>query len=97
MRIRYTRRAVADLAGIADHIRFHDPAAAFRVRDAILDSIRTLVLFPRAGRRQSVAGVRKLVTRKYPYLVYYSVDEATGDIVVLTIRHPARRREHEDG
>ncbi|MFL9823293.1 type II toxin-antitoxin system RelE/ParE family toxin [Rhodoplanes sp. SY1] len=97
MTIRYTRRAVADLAGIADHIRARDPAAALRVRTAILDSIRTLILFPRAGRRQSVAGVRKLVTRKYPYLVYYSVDGANGDIVILAIRHPARRREHEDG
>ncbi|MFD2181166.1 type II toxin-antitoxin system RelE/ParE family toxin [Rhodoplanes azumiensis] len=97
MTIRYTRRAVADLSGIAEYIRSHDPPAALRVRDAILDSIRTLALFPRAGRRQSVAGVRKLVTRKFPYLIYYSVHGATGDIVVLTVRHPARRREHEDG
>jgi toxin ParE1/3/4 len=41
-------------------------------------------------------GVRKLVTRKYPYLVYYTVDEAAEEIVILTIQHPAREREHED-
>jgi plasmid stabilization system protein ParE len=41
-------------------------------------------------------GVRKLVTRKYPYLVYYTVDEAAGEIVILNVKHPARRREHED-
>ena len=41
-------------------------------------------------------GVRKLVTRKYPYLVYYMVDQAREEIVVLTIQHPAQEREHED-
>jgi toxin ParE1/3/4 len=36
------------------------------------------------------------VTRKYSYLVYYTVDEAAEEIVILNIRHPVRRREHED-
>jgi hypothetical protein len=41
-------------------------------------------------------GVRKLVTRRYPYLVYYSIDDAAEAVVILTIQHPARRRAHED-
>ncbi|MEX0591246.1 MAG: hypothetical protein WD207_09170 [Xanthobacteraceae bacterium] len=41
-------------------------------------------------------GVRKLVTRKYPYLVYYTADEAAEEAVVLTIQHPAREREYTD-
>jgi hypothetical protein len=36
------------------------------------------------------------VTRKYPYLVYYAVDEAAEEIVIITIQHPARERSHED-
>jgi toxin ParE1/3/4 len=40
--------------------------------------------------------VRKLVTRKYPYLVYYTVDPSAEEIIILTIQHPAREREHED-
>ncbi|RAI38065.1 type II toxin-antitoxin system RelE/ParE family toxin [Rhodoplanes roseus] len=96
MKLRYTREAVADLIGIADDIRAHNPAAALRVRAAILDSIGKLVLFPRVGRRQTVEGVRKIVTRRYPYLVYYTVDEAAGETVILGIKHPARRREHQD-
>jgi toxin ParE1/3/4 len=66
------------------------------VRAAILHSLQNLVLFPQAGRAQTVAGVRKLVTQRYPYLVYYSVDKATEEIVILTIRHPSRERNHED-
>lgn len=56
----------------------------------------TLVVYPRIGRRQKTEGVRKLVTRRYPYLVYYTVDQESEEIVILTIQHPAREREHSD-
>ena len=29
--------------------------------------------------------------------VHASVDEAAGELIVLNVKHPARRREHEDG
>jgi len=45
------------------------------VRAAILRSLQNLTLFPAIGRPQNVEGVRKLVTRRYRYLVYYTVDE----------------------
>src|ERR1700742_4039935 len=35
-------------------------------------------------RRQRVEGVRKLVTRPYPCLVYYAIDR---EIIILAIRH----------
>lgn len=96
MKLRFTPRAAQDLVDIADYIYERNPAASLRVRAAILESLQNLVLFPEAGRRQTVEGVRKLVTRKYPYLVYYTFDPATEEIVILTIRHPAREREHQD-
>jgi plasmid stabilization system protein ParE len=96
MKLRFTPRAVQDIAAIADYIRERNPGAAGRVRAAILQSLQNLVLFPQVGRAQTVEGVRKLVTRKYPYLVYYTVDEAAEEIIILTIQHPAREREHED-
>jgi plasmid stabilization system protein ParE len=96
MKLRFASRATQDLIEIADYIRGRDAAAALRVRAAILDSLQNLVLFPEVGRRQTVEGVRKLVTRKYPYLVYYTFDQDAEEIVILTIRHSAREREHED-
>ena len=71
MKLRFTRRAAQDLADIADYIRERNPQAALRVRAAILESLQNLVLFPQVGRQQNVEGVRKLVTRHYPYLVYW--------------------------
>jgi plasmid stabilization system protein ParE len=58
--------------------------------------LENLVLFPEVGRRQTIEGVRKLVTSKYPYLVYYSCDQAAEEIVILSIRHSARDRKNED-
>ena len=74
----------------------HNPAASRRVRAAIYGSLQNLILFPDVGRRQTVEGVRKLVTRKYGYLVYYTVNETAEEIVILNVKHPARGREHED-
>ena len=66
------------------------------MRAAILESLQNLVLFPQVGRQQNVEGVRKLVTRHYPYLVYYTADETIEEIIIITIQHPAREREHSD-
>jgi toxin ParE1/3/4 len=96
MKLRFTPRATQDLAAIANYIRARSPTAAERVRAAILHSLQNLVLFPQVGRTQTVAGVRKLVTRKYPYLVYYAVDEMNEEIIILTIQHPARERDYGD-
>jgi toxin ParE1/3/4 len=96
MKLRFTPRATQDLLDIADYIRERNPNAALRVRAAILDSLQDIVLFPEAGRRQTIEGVRKLVTRKYSYLIYYGFDRGADEIVILTIRHSAREREYED-
>jgi plasmid stabilization system protein ParE len=93
MRLRFSPRAVRDLNAIAEYIRTRNPRAALKVRAAILDSVETLVLFPYAGRMQTTSGVRKLVVPKYPYIVYFTIDEAAG---IITIRHAARRRPYRD-
>ena len=95
MRLRFTPRATRDLAKIAEYLRTRNPSAALAVRDAILRSLQNLTLFPAIGRPQNVEGVRKLVTPKYRYLVYYMIDEEAEEIVILTIQHPARSRESQ--
>ncbi|MDE5453085.1 type II toxin-antitoxin system RelE/ParE family toxin [Bradyrhizobium sp. CSA112] len=96
MKLRFTPRAARNIAEIADYIREHSPQAALRVRAAILASLESLVMFPHIGRQQKIEGVRKLLTRPYPYLVYYVADDEAEEIVILAIQHPAREREHSD-
>jgi plasmid stabilization system protein ParE len=61
------------------------------VRAAIPQSLQNLLLFPYVGRSQTVEGVRKLIIRKYPYLVYYTVDEPGEEIAIRQILDRSRR------
>jgi plasmid stabilization system protein ParE len=54
MKLRFTEQAAQDLSDIADYVRERNPQAALRVRDTILESLQSLVLFPLVGRQQSV-------------------------------------------
>lgn len=96
MKLRFTPRATENIAAIADYLRAHNPSAAHQVRVVLYESLQNLILFPQVGRPQNAAGVRKLVTRKYSYLVYYTVDEAAEEIVILNVKHPSQEREHSD-
>jgi toxin ParE1/3/4 len=75
---------------------YPQPGHGLAVRDTILRSLQDLALFPGIGRRQNVEGVRKLVTRRYPYLVYYTIDEGAEEAVILTIQHSSRSLEYSD-
>lgn len=92
MKLRFTPRATRDLTDIADYIRAESPLGAQRVRAAILESLQVLADFPRIGRRQSTEGVRKFTTRRYGYILYYLIDPAADELVVLTVQHPAREQ-----
>lgn len=96
MKQRFTLRATQDLTDIGDYLHTHNPQAALRVRASILETLQTLALFPHAGRRQSVEGVRKIVTHRYPYIVYYTIDAEADELIIATIQHPARERPFED-
>jgi plasmid stabilization system protein ParE len=65
MKLRLTPRAARDLADVGDYLSDRSPGAALRVRDAILQSLQNLSLFPELGRKQEEEGVRKIVTRRY--------------------------------
>ena len=96
MRITYSPRAIADLKAISAYLRPRSRQGAQSVRSAIRRTIEQLEHFPKAGTPQRAANLRKLVTRRYPYLIYYAVDELAGEVIVVTIQHAAKRREHDD-
>lgn len=89
MKVRYSRRALADLEEIADYIRARSPKSALSVERRIRRDIDLLASFPRLGRPTDDPEVRVLPVVKYPYLVYY---EITGQVIVVHhIRHGARK------
>ena len=96
MKLRFTPRALENLEVISEYLRSKNPAGSRHVRAAIYDSLQSLILFARLGRLQKAEGVRKIVTRKYAYLIYYTIDADAEEIIVLNIKHPAQKREHSD-
>lgn len=96
MKLRFTARATENLVDISDYLFERNPAAARRVRAAIYDGLQSLILFPHVGRLQKLDKVRKLVTPKFAYLIYYIVDEAAQEIIVLNVKHPAQERDYDD-
>lgn len=96
MKFRFTRRAVEDLNNIASYLMERNPAGSRRVRAAIMESLRLLASYPHAGTSTTTEGVRKLVVRRYPYLIYYTADERQNEVAILGVKHAARKREHED-
>ena len=96
MRVTYSPRAVADLDIIAAHLVPRSPQGAQRVRADIIETVKHLARHPRLGRQQTTEGVRKIVTRKYAYRIYYVIEELAGEIVIVTIRHGSQRSEFTD-
>lgn len=95
MKLRFTPRAARDLAEIADYLRDTARRSRFVCGPRFSNSSRVWFCFRRSdgnGRSR----VRKPVTRRYPYLVYYTADDEAEEIIILAIQHPAREREHSD-
>jgi len=95
VKARYTPRAVSDLIEIADYIHKYSSASALKVKDEIQRTIGMLERFPYSGSRTSVEPVRKVVVRRYPYIVYHIVDAERREIVIVTIQHGARNQPFE--
>jgi plasmid stabilization system protein ParE len=89
MKVRYSPRAVQDLAGIADYLAERSPAGAVAVESAIRATARLLAEFPGSGKPlEQRPRVRVIPVTRYPYLVFYAVSGRS--VVVLHIRRGAR-------
>ena len=92
-KIRYRPRAVAQLDAIAGNLEEENPAAAKRVVQRIKRSIERLARLPYSSRRTEIEGIRVLAVVRYPYLVFYSVDEGAREVHILRIRHSSQNPE----
>lgn len=89
MRIRWVRRALANLQDEAEYIARDDPEAAARTVQRIVSSIDRLAAYPASGRPGRVPGTRELIVLGTPYIVPYRV---RGNAVeILRIFHAARK------
>lgn len=89
MIVRWTRRALADLQRIADHIAQDNPSAAVELAVAMQQKADRLQRFPLLGRVGALDGVRELIVHRN-YILSYRVRGA--EVQVLQLWHVARNR-----
>jgi toxin ParE1/3/4 len=90
MKLRYKKRALADIEAIHRYIVGYDKRAAEGVVQRIERSIGRLLILPMSGRPGSRPGIRLLVVPGLPYIVVHRVGDETIDIIAVL--HTARRR-----
>jgi addiction module RelE/StbE family toxin len=91
-KVRYTPRALGDLDGIFEYIAPENPRAALTVKARIRDRIESLAQFPASGPETAERGLRMLPVGRYPYLIFYEIDEAAKAVAIVHIRHASRKR-----
>lgn len=89
MKLRYTRRAAAELEEVLAYIEERSPLGARRVQARIQAITNLLLEHPKAGQLTSNGRLRRMVASPYPYLIFYELTE--DQIVVHGVRHAARR------
>ena len=90
MKVRYTARAKDDIGAIYRTIRRSNPRAAQRVRARIRSLANELGGEPRRGSVvEQRPGVRRLPVVRFPYAIYFTVEQST--VVILQVRHGARQ------
>jgi toxin ParE1/3/4 len=89
MIVRFTPRARGDLLSILTFIEGHSPQGARNVARVMQKTVELIGQFPKSGRIAGEQGTRVLPVGRYPYLIYWSVEDHEARIV--HVRHMARR------
>ena len=93
-KIRYRPTALAQLDAIFDHITARNPAGARRVITAIKHRIDFLGTFPRSAKESEIPGIREMPIVRYPYVVFYAVDDDAQEVWILRVRHTSQDPTH---
>jgi plasmid stabilization system protein ParE len=84
-------RAFRDVEEIRDYLHSRNPQAAKKAAELIEAAIDRIMLFPEAGQDQTDVGVKRIVERRFGYLIYYRYSESKTLVEVITIRHAKRK------
>ncbi|MET0719816.1 MAG: type II toxin-antitoxin system RelE/ParE family toxin [Tardiphaga sp.] len=95
MRLVFDENAARDLENISDWISHDSPSAATNVIQRLKAACTNLPVFPAIGKESFEPGMRELVVTGLPYIIVYTVDRESDQIVVSAILHSAQNRKPE--
>ncbi|MBX9844507.1 MAG: type II toxin-antitoxin system RelE/ParE family toxin [Xanthobacteraceae bacterium] len=91
MKVRYTTTASRELDQAVEYLLQHAPHVAPAFADSVESAIAELVENPLSAQETEQPGVRRKHIRRFRYALFYSVSQDAGELLVLNIRHAARR------
>ena len=89
MNIRYSRRALSQLASLHEYLQERNPTAAGNVTATIRRTIARLRKLPLLGKPTDEADVHVVIEPEYRYRVFYVVEGQ--HVVVIRILHGRQR------
>jgi addiction module RelE/StbE family toxin len=96
MKVRYSETALRELDEIFAYIYERNRSAA-----AVVDRIQQLTSLigevPLIGHLTDEQGVRMMPVVRYPFLIFYTLDDQANEVVILHVRHAARLRPGQKG
>ena len=90
MRVRYSRRALSQLASVYEYLSERSPAGADRVSASIKTTVTRLEELPRLGKTTDEDDVYLIIEPEYLYRVFYRLDR--DRVFVVRILHRAQER-----
>lgn len=96
MKIRWLKTAIIELEDIFLYISERNQPAARKVVRRIRRASLRLRRFPLSGKETDEAGTYQLLIIRYPYAIYYAIDEDSDEVVILHVRHTARKKPAAD-
>jgi toxin ParE1/3/4 len=96
VKIRYRPAALGQLDAIFEFVTARNPTAALRIMimTRIKRSIDLLADFPRSAKASEVPDIREMPIVRYPYIVFYTVDDAAQEVIILRVRHTSQDPDH---
>jgi toxin ParE1/3/4 len=88
MTVKWSKRALASLAGITEYIEQDNPTRAKTFVQEIRQKSNILVQFPNLGRAGRAIGTRELVAHKNYIIVYRVRGE---DVQIIEVMHTSRK------
>ena len=89
VKLRYTRKAAAELSEVLDYIAERSPVGERSVAHRLQDMLALIEQYPEIGRPLSRGHLRRLALTPYPYLIFYRITR--DGPVIHGVRHSARK------
>jgi toxin ParE1/3/4 len=91
MNVRFTKTAADELEQAIEYLIQHAPSVAGDFADTIDAAVAELLENPHSAQLTELAGIRRKYVRRFRYALFYTIDEANRELIILSLRHGARR------